>query len=230
MILYYYPYAFMLGLASLASPCSIITIPTLLAQSKGDRSIVITFAAGFAVSVFALVLATILVGKLFSATYGFYAYMLAGIITSIAGFSMLGILPIPSIPSIPLIPSAVPLSFSQSSQLPQTSLFSMGQKVHHPFLSGLLMGGVSLTCVGPALAGLLALAITVQAVSLKLAVSAIFVLGSITPFALFFIGLSGKRATRYFQDHAKKIHRISAMVMLAVSAFMVSVGLHGVIG
>ena len=216
---YAFPYAFLLGMASLASPCSIITIPTLVAQSRGNRRMVMKFASGFGLSVLALVLSTLAIGKLFTAAYGFYAYILAGMVTGIAGFSMLGVISIPTFSTFTFI----------TTSLTKSSIIGSHQKgLHQPFMSGLLLGGVSLTCVGPALAGLFGLAMTVQSILLKLALSALFVLGSVAPFGLYGLGLSRPSVSTYFQENAHRIHHISACVMLAVSAFMISVGLNGV--
>lgn len=199
----FYPYAFTLGMASLASPCVAITIPGLISHSQGRISRVASFIAGYALSTFLLVLSTILLGKLWTATYGSTAYLLAGLVTGLSGFTMIGIIkPIPGI------------SFSTRSC--------------HPFLSGLFLGGVSLTCVGPALAGLFGIALLSPDVMSKISLSGFFVLGSVTPFFLYGYSMTRPTISQFISTHLPLLQKGTAYIMLAMSAFMISLGLGGV--
>jgi len=196
-------YAYLLGMATLISPCCLIVIPTVLAHSRGRPHILLRFILGFSISVLALAISAIMLGTLWSATNGFWMYMAGGIITGLAGFAMIGIIRFPS--------------FSIQGK----------QDIRFPFLSGLTMGGVSLTCVGPALAAMFGLALTVTGAWDKAGIALLYVAGSVTPFLFYGLALTRPRVNGFMDRHSPRIQKASAIAMILVSAWMISIGLAG---
>lgn len=196
-------YAFILGMASLISPCSFIAVPTLVAHSNTKPGIIARFILGYGASTFALVFASLAFGTLWTATNGFWITLAAGIVTALSGFTMLGMIH------------------------PSSTFGTRRLDLDHPMLSGFMIGGVSLSCVGPALAALFALELTQPSLFVKTTLALAFVAGSTTPFFLYGKVLSQTKVKQLLHQHAHHIQRASGIIMLIMSAFMISIGLSG---
>ncbi|MEK6874975.1 MAG: hypothetical protein AABX52_04465 [Nanoarchaeota archaeon] len=203
MSLLVYFYSFLLGSVLLFSPCCIMVFPAMLAQLRGKPILLLRFVVGFAVAVLCVVVLAILGATIMAGVAPFYVYIIAGLMLGLGGLSMLGMVNLPIMP------------------------FSFSHDIKSPLFFGFAIGVSSLACAGPAVAGFFGLALLTSGLASQVLLALSFVLGSMMPFLLFSIALSNRVVSGFVQHHRVRIQTANAVVMLFVSAVMVSLGLAG---
>lgn len=198
-------YAYLLGLLSILSPCTFIIVPVMTSDLNTRLRKVLSFLGGITVTFGILGILSALTGKLLTNFMGPYLYLFAGIVTLIAGLSMLELI-----------------------QINLPSLFTK-VKTKNNFIMGIIYGGIALSCVGPLMASVLVY-ITVKAnVLLGFIMMYIFSLGFITPFVLFGFLITDKRISQKLMKHSLKIRKIGGILLLMVSSYLLFVAFRGII-
>ncbi len=198
-------YAYVLGLLSILSPCTLIIVPMMTSDLNAKLGRVLKFLAGIIVTFVVLGILSALTGKLLTNFFGPYLYLFAGAITLLAGLDRLNIIVL---------------------RLP--SLFA-GIRTRNTFLMGLVYGGVALSCVGPLLASVLAYITAKASVFYGFSMMFLFSLGFITPFVLFGFLIADQEISKKLIRHSLLVRKMGGLLLLLVSAYLWFIALRGVL-
>ena len=198
-----YLYAFILGILSIVGPCTFIMVPVILNKIKKSLIEVIYFFSGVLLVFISLGIIASLTGFVFTNSANRYLYFIAGIVTLISGFSMLGAIKI------------------EYPHLQESNISS------HAFIDGLLHGGVILGCIGPQLASILTFIIAQRNITNGIFMIIFYGFGFITPFFIFGLIITDKVFQLKLMKHMVLIQRIGGVLMLATSVYLIYFSLQG---
>jgi len=194
-------YAYVLGLLSILTPCTLIIVPVLTADITAKRNKIMSFLGGVLVMFGALGVLSAVTGKLLTNFVGPYLYLFAGIVTLVSGLYMLGV---------------VKFGFSLKHGGVKTT-----------FAGGLLYGGVMLSCVGPLLASVMVYITATGSVMTGLVLMSLFSLGFLTPFILYGFLITDKKVVHKLMKYAPTIQKVGGVVLILVSAYLLWVAMGG---
>ncbi|MEK7633798.1 MAG: cytochrome c biogenesis protein CcdA [Patescibacteria group bacterium] len=200
-----YLYAFILGILSIVGPCTFIMVPVILNKIKNSLVDVIYFFSGILIIFISLGIIASLTGFVFTNSVNRYLYFIAGIVTLISGFSMLG---------------AVKMEY------PHLQEQNTGG---HTFIDGLLHGGVILGCIGPQLASILTFIIAQRNIVNGIFMIVFYGIGFITPFFIFGLIITDKILQLKLMKYTMLIQKIGGVLMLATSVYLIYFSLQGYI-
>lgn len=204
------PLAFLAGLVSFATPCVLPLVPGYLAvvsgqePGTGGRRVVLAslpFLAGFTVVFVGLGAAAAAVGSLFGENQDLLL-KLAGLVVVVLGFAMMGLLPLPFL-----------------ERLAAPGLVEGARGTGSAALLGGAFGLCAAPCIGPVLAGILALASEGQTVGQGTLLLLVYSAGLALPFLA--VGIGFDRAVggfRWLRDHY-------AVFRVVAGALLVGLGL-----
>ncbi len=198
-------YAYLLGLLSILSPCTFIIVPIMVSDPTAKLRKILAFLGGITITFGILGILAAMTGKLLTNFMGPYLYLFAAIITLTAGLNMLNIIEL---------------------RLPQ--LFTR-IKTKNNFLSGLLYGGVALSCVGPLMASVLVYIVTKANIFYGFLMMYIFSLGFITPFILCGLIITDKKVCEKIMKHTLTIRRVGGVLLLLVSSYLFFIAFRGIL-
>ncbi len=212
------------GMVSFASPCVLPLVPAYVGYITGRSAEELRAAEGstrLAVTrqAIAFVLGLTLIFALLGATATVLGQTLltnlpilwkvGGVVVIVLGLHMLGVLPVPL-----LARTAQP--FMDPTRTSSASTGAVGA-----FLIGLAFGAGWTPCVGPFLAGVLALASSASTVREGTLLLVVYALGLGIPFLL--AGLAIDRTStilRVFRPHMLAIERVSGLLLIAMGALL----------
>ncbi len=198
-------YAYVLGLFSILSPCTFIIVPMMLSDVNTRLRRVLSFLGGITVTFGFLGVLSALTGKLLTSFFGAYLYLFAGSVTLIAGLNMLDVISI-----------HIPLLFSNV-------------KTKNNFLTGLLYGGIALSCVGPLIASILVYIVAKASLVQGFLMMYIFSLGFITPFVFCGFLITDKNICDKIIKYSVVIRKIGGLLLLFVSTYLLFLAFRGII-
>lgn len=198
-------YAFSLGILSIASPCTFVMVPVILGKMRASTIEMLQFFSGVLFIFSFLGLVASLTGNIFTNALNRYIYLVAGMITLISGFTMLGAIRI---------------------EYPSLSL-----KFHkaNSFLSGLIYGGAILGCIGPLLAAVLSFIVAAGNFAIGIFIMIFFSLGFLTPFIIFSVIVKDREVQKKIIQHSVLFQKIGGILMLSASVYLFYFGLRGLI-
>ncbi len=204
--------AFFAGLVSFATPCVLPLVPGYLsavsgvAPGVGGRKVVVAslpFIAGFTAVFVALGAAAALAGG-FIEDYRRFVPQVAGIVLVAFGFAFMGLLPAPWL-----------------DRLVAPELVEGARRRGSSALLGAAFGVCAAPCVGPVLAGILALAGDTGTVLQGSALLLVYSLGLAVPFLLVGIGFAhAMGAFRWLRDHFEVIRIVSGAILVAAGLLL----------
>lgn len=226
--------AFLAGLLSFLSPCVLPLIPSYVALITGmggrtpmagkleedvsRRALVngLLFVAGFTSVFMMLGASATAVGSLFG-QYGDWISRIGGLIVLILGLHVLGLLRVPGL--------------DRDTRL--LSRFSGGRRLGHAgtFFVGIAFGAGWTPCIGPVLAGILALAATTNSLTQGLTLLAVYSAGLAVPFMLATLALGRfLTASRRFRKAMPWIERASGALLVVVALLLLTGSLEALSG
>lgn len=194
-----YLYALILGILSIIGPCTFIMVPVILNKIENSLAEVVSFFAGILLIFISLGFAASLAGIVFTNAVNRYLYFIAGIVTLISGFKILG---------------AIKIEYPHRS---------------YTFADGLLHGGVILGCVGPQLASTLTFIIAQRNVVNGILLIIFYGIGFILPFFIFGLVITDKTFQLKIIRHVPVIQKISGIFMMGAAVYLVYFSLQGLI-
>lgn len=200
-----YFYAFILGILSIIGPCTFIMVPVILNKIKESLTEVIYFFSGILLVFVSLGIIASLTGIVFTNSVNRYLYFIAGIVTLVSGFSMLG---------------AIKIEYPHLQEQNKSS---------HAFIDGLLHGGVILGCIGPQLASILTFIIAQGNLVNGVLMIIFYGIGFISPFFIFGLIITDKIFQLKLMKHVILIQKIGGVLMLATSVYLIYFSLQGYI-
>jgi cytochrome c-type biogenesis protein len=204
--------AFAAGLLSFATPCVLPLVPGYLSAVSGavpgaaGRKVVaasLPFLAGFTAVFVAL-------GAAAAATGGVagdnrrIVLMVSGLLVVVLGFAFMGLLPFPWL-----------------DRLARPELVEGARRSGSSALLGAAFAVCAAPCVGPVLAGILALASDEGTVAQGALLLLVYSLGLAVPFLL--VGLGFARvmgAARWFRDHYDVVRVVSGAILVAIGLLL----------
>jgi cytochrome c-type biogenesis protein len=206
------PLAFAAGLVSFATPCVLPLVPGYLAVISGEnvgvggRRVVLAslpFVAGFTAVFVALGAAAAAAGSLFGENRELFLAV-AGLIVVVFGFAMMGLLPLPFL-----------------DRLAAPGLVEGARSTGSAALLGGAFGLCAAPCVGPVLAGILALAGEGQTVAQGTILLLVYSAGLALPFLAVGVGFDrAMRAGRWLRDHYQAFRVVSGALLVALGLLL----------
>ncbi len=188
--------AYILGILSILSPCTLIIIPLLTAKADTKLKEILKFLAGLVITFTILGALSALAGKLLTNFMGPYLYLFAAIITFVSGLDLLN-----------LIKLKIPHIFSPVQ--PQNNFFF-----------GLIYGGVALSCLGPLLSIVLVYVVSKANIFSGMVMMLLYSLGFVTPLMLFGLLINDKSVAKRLMKHTLTIRKVGGIVLLLVSGYL----------
>lgn len=192
-----YLYAFILGILSIVGPCTFIMVPVILNKIKNSLIEVIYFFSGILLIFISLGIVTSLTGIVFTNSINRQLYFIAGVVTLISGFSMIG---------------AIKIEYPHLQEQNKSS---------HAFIDGLLHGGVILGCIGPQLASILTFIIAQGNLVNGVLMIIFYGIGFIAPFFIFGLIITDKIFQLKLMKHVILIQKIGGVLMMAASVYLI---------
>jgi cytochrome c-type biogenesis protein len=206
------PLAFAAGLVSFATPCVLPLVPGYLAVVSGQPAGVggrrvllasLPFVAGFTAVFVALGAAVAAAGSLFGENRELLLAV-AGLIVVVLGFAMMGLLPLPFL-----------------DRLVAPGLVEGARGTGSAALLGAAFGLCAAPCIGPVLAGILALAGEGQTVAQGTLLLLVYSAGLALPFLLVGVGFDrALGAFRWLRDHYPVFRVIAGAMLVALGLLL----------
>jgi cytochrome c-type biogenesis protein len=206
------PLAFLAGLVSFATPCVLPLVPGYLAVVSGQdvgvggKRVVaasLPFVAGFTGVFVALGAAAAAAGSLFGENRELLLAV-AGLLVVILGFAMMGLLPLPFL-----------------DRLVAPGLVEGARSTGSAALLGAAFGLCAAPCIGPVLAGILALAGEGQTVAQGTLLLLVYSAGLALPFLAVGIGFDrALGAFRWLRDHYGTLRIIAGTMLVALGLLL----------
>jgi len=196
-----YPAAYILGVLSILSPCTIIVIPVFVSKILNERNktkTAILFFLGFS-SLFAFIGAiTGVLGSVIIRQAEGPLLVFASIITFILSLKYFGLLDI-NVPNLPIH------SYPKSST----------------FLLGVVFAILGFSCTAPQLFAVTTLALKTGSFFLSLVIFFCYSAGFATPLIAVATVLDEERVFQYITGNRERIELISGLLMLAVTVYLI---------
>lgn len=204
------PLAFVAGLVSFATPCVLPLVPGYLAVVSGQevgvggRRVVVAslpFVAGFTAVFVALGAAAAAAGSLLDRDI---LLAVAGLVVVIFGFALMGLLPLPFL-----------------DRLAAPGLVEGARSTGSAALLGGAFGLCAAPCIGPVLAGILALAGEGQTVTQGTLLLLVYSAGLALPFLAVGIGFDrALGAFRWLRDHYGTLRIVAGAMLVALGLLL----------
>ncbi|MGH3013040.1 MAG: cytochrome c biogenesis CcdA family protein [Gaiellaceae bacterium] len=204
------PLAFVAGLVSFATPCVLPLVPGYLAVVSGQevgvggRRVVVAslpFVAGFTAVFVALGAAAAAAGSLLDRDI---LLAVAGLVVVIFGFALMGLLPLPFL-----------------DRLAAPGLVEGARSTGSAALLGGAFGLCAAPCIGPVLAGILALAGEGQTVAQGTLLLLVYSAGLALPFLAVGIGFDrALGAFRWLRDHYGTLRIVAGAMLVALGLLL----------